>query len=211
MKALKRNDDAIELYKEALTLEPKNSTIKASLFELLKNTMPTEEVLSFLYKNVQNSPMDANTYYEFAYELHKANKIDDAIVYYLETIKLDKNKIDAYINLSQAYRQKKNYSDAYSIIKKAKAIQGNNELVNKQYELCLKEYAANSYSIASNAFQSGDYEKAIAEYQKINPKDSDVYIGIAASYQSLKDNQNALENYKKALELSSSISEKFKD
>jgi len=200
-KSLNRKKEAIELLKSAMNLDPKNSAIKAKLFDLLKDTMPTSEVLDFLYKNVQNSPMNADSYYEFAYELHKANKIDDAIVYYLETIKLDKNKIDAYINLSQAYRQKKNYSDAYSIIKKAKAIQGNNELVNKQYELCLKEYAANSYSIASNAFQSGDYEKAIAEYQKINPKDSDVYIGIAASYQSLKDNQNALENYKKALEL----------
>ena len=35
---------------------------------------------------------------------------------------LDKvNKIDAYVNLSQAYRQKKNYADAYSIIQKAKS------------------------------------------------------------------------------------------
>lgn len=200
-KALNRDKDAIELYKTALNLDPKNSSIKAQLFDLLKVTMPTQEVLDFLYKNVQNSPMNADSYYEFAYELHKANKINDAIVYYIETIKLDKNKIDAYINLSQAYRQKKNYVDAYNVIQKAKSIAPQNELVIKQLELCAKEYASNAYTIASNAFQSGDYEKAINEYKKINPPTADSYIGIAASYQSLKDNAQAVEYYKKAMEL----------
>ena len=145
--------------------------------------------------------MNADSYYEFAYELHKANKINDAIVYYIETIKLDKNKIDAYINLSQAYRQKKNYVDAYNVIQKAKSIAPQNELVIKQLELCANEYASNAYTIASNAFQSGDYEKAINEYKKINPPTADSYIGIAASYQSLKDNAQAVEYYKKAMEL----------
>lgn len=196
-KELGRNKDAIELYKTALNLEPKNSSIKAKLFELLKDTMPTEDV----FKNVQNTPMNADSYYEFAYELHKANKIDDAIVYYLETIKLDKSKIDAYVNLSQAYRQKKNYADAYGVIQKAKAIDSNNALVNKQYEICAKEYAANAYSIASNAFQSGNYQEAIEEYKKINPPTADSYMGIAAAYQSLKDNAQAINYYKKAMEL----------
>lgn len=201
LKELRRNEDAVNLYKTALNLDPKNSSIKAKLFELLKDTMPTEEVLAFLYKNVQNSPMNADSYYEFAYELHKANKIDDAIVYYLETIKLDKTKVDAYINLSQAYRQKRNYNDAYAIIQKAKMIAPDNELVNKQFEIAAKESAANSYNIASNAFQSGDYNRAIAEYKKINPPTADSYIGIAAAYQSLNNNVEAVNYYKKAMEL----------
>ena len=201
LKALRRNEDAINTYKAALNLDPKNPTAKAELFELLKNTMPTEDVLDFLYKNVQNAPMDANSYYEFAYELHKANKIDDAIVYYLQTIKLDNTKIDAYINLSQAYRQKKNYNDAYSIIQKAQVLQPENELVKKQYELVAKEVATNNYNLASNSFQSGNYQKAIMEYAKINPPTSDSLLGIAASYQSLNDNANAIAYYKKAMEL----------
>ena len=201
LKALKRNDEAIDTYKAVLALEPKNSAVKASLFEMLKDTMPVEDVLAFLYKNVQNSPMDAESYYEFAYELHKAGKIDDAIVYYNQTIKLDKSKTDAYINLSQAYRQKQNYNDAYAAIKKAMEIAPDNELVKKQYEAVAKEYAVNNYNVASNAFQSGDYKKAIEEYSKINPATSDSLIGIAASYQSLNDNANAIEYYKKAMEL----------
>ncbi|MBQ9246497.1 tetratricopeptide repeat protein [bacterium] len=203
LKALKRNEDAINIYKTALNLDPKNSAVKAQLFELLKDTMPVEEVLAFLYKNVQNSPMDAESYYEFAYELHKAGKLDDAIVYYNQTIKLDKTKTDAYINLSQAYRQKKNYAEAYNTIKQAIQISPNNEEVKKQYDIVAKDYTANSYNVASDAYQSGDYKKAISEYMKINPQTTESLIGIAASYQSLNDNNNAIEYYKKAMELDS--------
>lgn len=207
MKELKRNEDAINLYKTALNLEPKNLSVKAKLFELLKDTMPTEDVLAFLYKNVQNSPMNADSYYEFAYELHKANKIDDAIVYYLETIKLDNTKVDAYINLSQAYRQKKNYNDAYDIIQKAKTIAPDNELVQKQFDLVSKEAMANTYSIASNAYQSGDYNRAISEYSKVNPPTADSYMGIASSYQAMKNYNEAVNYYKKAMELDSKNSD----
>ena len=207
LKELRRNDDAIAQYKNVLNMDPKNSAAKAALFDLLKDTMPVEDVLAFLYKNVQNSPMDANSYYEFAYELHKANKIDDAIIYYLQTIKLDNTKIDAYINLSQAYRQKKNYADAYSIIQKAKALAPDNELVKKQFDIVAKEFASNKYTIASSAFQSGDYQRAISEYMKITPATVDSLIGIAASYQSLKNNDKAIEFYKKAMDLDSNNSD----
>ncbi len=207
LKELKKNDEAISLYKTALNLEPQNTAIKAELFELMKETMPTEDVLAFLYKNVQNSPMNADAYYEFAYELHKANKIDDAITYYLQTIKTDKTKIDAYINLSQAYRQKQNFADAFAVIKKAQILAPDNEQVKKQYEIAAKEFGASSYNIASNYFQSGDYQKAILEYKKIDPPTADSLLGIAASYQSLSDNTQAIEYYKQAMEQDSKNSD----
>lgn len=201
LKALAKNEDAVNLYKAVLSLEPDNTAVKAELFELMKNTMSSEDVLAFLYKNVQNSPMNADAYYQFAYELHKANKLDDAINYYNETLKLDNKKIDAYINLSQAYRQKQDYVKAYEIINKAKSIAPDNELVKNQYDIISKDYTANKYTLASNAFESGDYNKAIEEYKKINPPTSDSYIGIAASYQSLNNLDEAVNYYKKAIEL----------
>ena len=199
LKNLRRNSDAVSTYKTALSLEPNNADIKANLFDLLKSTMPTEKVLDYLYQNVKNEPMNANTYYQFAYELHNANKIDDAIVYYLETIKLDSNKIDAYTNLSQAYRQKGDYVNAYQIIQKAKALSPSNELVNKQLDIVKKEYATNRYSIATTAFENGNYQEAINEYLKITPATVDSCIGIAASYQALNNYQEAINYYKKAM------------
>ncbi len=201
LKALKQNEEAVNLYKTALNIEPKNVQIKAALYELLKETMPTEDVLNFLYKNVQNSPMNADSYYEFAYELHNAGKIDDAIVYYLETIKLDNKKIDAYINLSQAYRQKKAYNSAYQLLQKAALIAPEDERVKKQLDIVKKEYLSNKYAAAANAFQSGDYARAINEYRMINPPTSESLMGIAAAYQSMSNNTEAINYYKKAMEI----------
>ena len=201
MKNLKRNDDAVSTYKTALNIEPNNADIKANLFELLKNTMPTEKVLDYLYQNVKNEPMNANTYYEFAYELHKANKVDDAIVYYKETIKLDNTNIDAYTNLSQAYRQKGDFVNAYATIQQAKTIAPTNEMVKKQADIITKEYGANRYSIATSAFEAGDYQRAINEYSKIKPATVDSCIGIAASYQALNNTQEAINYYKKAMHI----------
>ncbi len=198
LKALKREDQAIDLYKAALSIEPNNAQIKAQLFDLLKNKMPAADLIAYLNKN---SPMDANTLYNFAYELHKSGKIDDAIVYYLETIKLDNNKIDAYVNLSQAYRQKNDINEANNIINKAKEIAPNNELVKNQLAAISNDYKASTYNLASNLFQSGEYDKAINEYLKIDPPTVDSLIGIAAAYQYLADNNNAIDYYKKALEL----------
>ncbi len=201
LKALRRNEDAVNLYKEILGLNPNNASVKAALFELMKDTMPEKDILDFLYKNVQNSPMNADAYYEFAYELHKAGKIDDAIVYYNQTIKLDKTKTDAYINLSQAYRQKKDYNNAYTVIQKAMEANPDNELVKKQFEAVSKDYTANNYNLASNAYESGDYKQAITEYMKINPATAESLLAIAVCYQALNDNPHAVEYYKKAMEL----------
>ena len=199
LKALNRKEQAIELYKAALSVEPNNTKIKAQLFDLLKNSMDTDDILAFLYKNVQDSPMNSTSYYEFAYELHKANKLDDAIVYYLQTIKLDNMNKDAYINLSQAYRQKQNYVDSYSIISKAKSLFPDDKSILSQFDIVSKDYIANNYTVASNAFQSGDYRKAIVEYSKIDPPTIDSLIGIAASYQSLSDSLKAIDYYKQAM------------
>ena len=79
LKSLNRPTEAIDTYKAVLKLDPKDTAARTELFSLLKDNMPQEDVLSFLYQNVLNSPENADSYYEFAYELHKAGKIDDAI------------------------------------------------------------------------------------------------------------------------------------
>ncbi len=201
LKELKRNDDAINLYKAALKIEPNNAQVKTEMFDLLKNTMSPDEVLKYMYSNNQSISMNADSLYEFAYELHNAGKTDDAITYYLETIKLDPKKIDAYVNLSQAYRQKKDYTNANNIIQKAKSLDPANELVNKQIEILKTDLNNHSYNIALNALQSGQYQKAIEAYKKVNPPTADSLIGLAAAYQSLSDNQSAIDYYKKAMEL----------
>ncbi len=201
LKYLNRNDEAQEVYKNILNINPENTAAKAELFEIIKTTMPADKIFDYMYQNLQETPPTADKYYEFAYELHKADKLDDAIAYYKKTIELDKTKTDAYINLSQIYRQAKNYTEAYNIIKQAKELAPGNQLVKKQFDVIVQENTANSINAASNFYESGDYQKAIELYQKIIPPTAGSLIGIAASYQSLNDKNQAISYYKKAMEL----------
>ncbi len=196
---LKRTDEAVDAYKAVLKLEPRNAIAKTELFTMLKDNMPVENVLSFLYQNVLDSPEDTSAYYEFAYELHKAGKIDDAITYYTQTIKLDSTNIDAYVNLAQCYRQKQMYKEAYQVIQKAAEVDGENQLVKTQLMTVKNDYSASIYNTAANAYESGNYEAAIDEYLKIQPQTKDSLLGIAGAYQALGNNDKAIEYYKSAL------------
>ncbi len=201
LKELGQNEEAIREYKLASSYDPTNNEAKSQLFDLLKSTMPAEQVLSYLYQNVQNQPMSASTYYDFAYELHKAGKLDDSITYYNETIKFDPKNVDAYINLSQVYRQKKNLSLALSTITNAKGLFPENLEVKKQYDSIKAEISNNVYGEATKLFEQGNYQLAITNYSKVQPPTPDSLVGIAACYQALENYKFALDYYKKALAL----------
>ena len=57
------------------------------MLTLLKDKMTPEELLALLYQDVKDNPNNVDAYYKYAYELHKANKLEDAITYYDLAIK----------------------------------------------------------------------------------------------------------------------------
>lgn len=201
LKAQRKTEDAISTYKTVLNIEPENTIAKTELFELVKNNMSEQEVLDFMYKDIMSGQLTADKCYEFAYELHKAKKLDDALNYYKQAIAMNDKYTDAYVNSAQIYREKKNYNAASEMIKKAKAIEPDNKVVTEQYNLIQNELLSAGINEAGNAYESGNYQKAIETYSKINPPTADSLLGLAASYQALKQNDKAIENYKKAMEL----------
>ena len=202
LNALNRKEEAIDTYKTILKIDPQNTAVRTDLFALIKDDMPQEDILSFLYQNILNSPKDASAYYEFAYELHKAGKIDDAITYYKQAIKFEPENVEAYINLSQCFRQKQKYTEAIETIKKAKELSPGNKIVQSQFDSISQDYASQLYTSAASAYESGDYEKAIEIYSKIDPKTSESALGIAGSYQSMGNTDKAIEYYNAAMVMS---------
>lgn len=198
LKELGRSNEAVNEYKTVLAFDPQNSDAKEEMFDIIKLTMSPQEVMTYLY---QNGGADADSFYDFAYELHKQNKIDDAITFYNETLKLNPQKEDCYVNLSQAYRQKGQNDKALEIIKQAKAMFPNNKMVVNQYNSLIAEASSGIYADATNLFEQGKYQEAINKYVSIQPQTAESTLGIAASYQALENYQKALEYYKKALAL----------
>ena len=65
------------------------------------------------------------------------------------------------------------------------------------------------YDIALSYLNSGEFEKAIAVYNQIEPKNTEVYQAIGNCYRQLGDFKNAISNYKKSIELSPDDSDAY--
>ena len=201
LKALGMHDAAVQNYKLALSLDPDNKNIQDELFELYKKDMTPDEMLKYLYNEVQNSPNDPAKLYEYAYQLHKNNKLDDAIIYYKKSVQLDPANLNAYINLSLAYKQKSQIDNAMSVLKNAKTKFPNNEQVKKQYAQLEEEAKSLLYSNASKLYSQKKYKDALDLYKKISPQTVESLTAQGACCQLLNSYKSAITAYTKALEL----------
>lgn len=198
-KALGVKNAAIQNYKLALNLDPTNKSIKDELYALYEENMTPEERLNYYYEKITQEPQNAELTYKYAYELHKAGRIAEAISFYEATTKLDSSNEDAYINLVQAFQQQGNFERAREVLNDAKTKFPENQTIKKQLASLDAQAVSMLYSNASELFRQKKFKEAIAMYEKIQPATPEALVGIGASYQSLGDNKKAAEYYVKSL------------
>ena len=184
---------SVNLYKKILTIDPTNAIAKDEIAAMLKDTMTPSEYLTYL---IQNG--NADELYDYAYKLHKENKIDDAITAYKSVIGKNSSKVDAYVNLAICYASKEDYNNAISTLNNAKEKFPANNLVLKTLQDVQKDSTSTKLSAAGSSYENKDYKQAIKQYLSINPATEDSMLGVAASYQALGDYNSAIEYYKKA-------------
>ena len=194
--------EALNLYKKVLTVDPANSVAKAEITGVLEDTMSPSEFIAYLSENSSSSKTTQNALYDYAYKLHKGNKIEDAITAYNAVIKSDSKNVDAYVNLAICYASKNDYKNAQSVLNQAKTLFPTNNLVLKTLQDVQKDNISTILAEASKSYEKKDYKNAIKQYLAVNPATEDSLLGVAASYQSLEDFENAIVYYKKAMEIS---------
>lgn len=194
--------EALNLYKKVLTIDPANSIAKAEITGVLEDTMSPSEFIAYLSENSSSSKITQNALYDYAYKLHKGNKIEDAITAYNAVIKSDSKNVDAYVNLAICYASKNDYKNAQSVLNQAKTLFPTNNLVLKTLQDVQKDNISTILAEASKSYENKDYKNAIKQYLAINPATEDSLLGVAASYQSLEDFEKAIIYYKKAMEIS---------
>lgn len=203
LKAQGLKDSAIKNFKLALNLDPNDEAIKNELMDIYQKEMSPDEFLKFMYSELQKNPTDGDSVYKYAYELHKAGRLDEAITYYNQSIKLAPNSPNAYINLAHVYRQKSNYDKARQTLVDAGSLFPENVDIKKQLASMEEENKSLLYSNAAKLYQEKKYNDAISMYNKILPATAESYLGLGACYQSLNNNKTAIDYYKKALALDS--------
>lgn len=195
-----KTQDALAFYQKVLAIEPNNDTASFRLKNLLRTTLSTKEFVEYIKKN-STSGKPADELYLYALDLHKDNKLDDAISIYKEVIGMMDNNAEVYVNLAIALSQKKDFTNAISMLKIAQAKYPNNTQVKETLETIYGEINDIKLAKASDLYNAGQFEEAIKIYSGITPMTEDIMLTIATCWQNLDNMQEALNAYKSAFTL----------
>lgn len=199
--------DALTLYKKVLSLDPANSAAKTEIVGVMQDTMTSGDFIAYLAEKAQTDNTSKTMLYDYAYKLHKENKITEAINAYSSVIKTNPSNVDAYVNLAICYASQNDYKNAQNILNTAKSKFPTNNLVLKTLQDVQKDSLSADLAAASKSYESKDYKTAIQQYLAINPASEDSLLGVAASYQALENYDKAIEFYKKAMNVAPKNSE----
>lgn len=198
---LGENKIAQEAYKKVMALDPNNDYLKTQMVENAKKTMPAQQFVDYVNTNMANSN-PSGILYDYAIELHKDNKLDDAIFMYNASIKADAGKTsEMYVNLALAQAQGNHYDEALSTLQTAQSKFPKDKQLADTVKTIASMKTDGIMAKAAECYNNKDYKNAVNYYLSIKPATVDTMIGAATSYQELGDKDNAIEYYKKALEL----------
>lgn len=200
----KLGDDKIaqEGYKKVLAVDPENELIKKQMLDNVKKSMTPSAFVEYVKVNIPKSSQ-ANALYEYAIELHKANKVDDAIFLYNQSIYLTEGNpnSEVYVNIALAQAQGGKFDDALNTLKTAQAKFPNDKTIETNLKNISGMKANNQMESAATLFNDKRYEDAAKIYLSIVPPSVDTMLGAASSYNEMGDKDKAIEYYKKALEM----------
>ena len=197
--ALGETKSAQTFFKKVLSIEPDNEIAQNELFDTARKTMTTTQFVDYVKKNANGADV-TDMLYNYALDLHKQNKLEDAISVYSEITKNSDNP-EIFVNLAIAQGQMKNYDEALNTLNNAKTKFPTSTQVDDAIKNIKNETIAATFDKAAEYFNNKDYPNAINEYGKIQPPTSDSMLGIASAYQNLGDNGKAIEYYQKAFQL----------
>ncbi|MDD3436761.1 MAG: tetratricopeptide repeat protein [Candidatus Gastranaerophilales bacterium] len=194
-------DNAIAGFKKVLSIDPNNKEAKNQIFDVMKESMNTAELMNYMSQNAGTNKSTVDDMYNYAIELHKQKRFDDAIICYKKILQLKSDNPEVYINLAIAYNQKQDLASAKQILQTAKAKFPNNKQIADNLQALEQQAVAGKFDEAAQYYNSGDYQKALTAYQSVQPPSFDSLIGTAACYKALNNTEQAIEYYKKALNL----------
>ncbi len=194
-KNLNQNELALETYEKILKIKPNDEETKGNIGDILYNRFDKTKLSEYLFEKAKANPNSYDAQFNYAFELHKNKDFNNAAIYYKKAMELNPSKEEPYLNLSQIYMEARDYQNADLICQKGLMYIPNNPQL-AQYIKEIKDYNLSAqYDSATELYNSGQYKKAILEYNKIQNKTKEVKLAIASCYWQLKDFKNANKYY----------------
>ena len=195
----KQYSKATDEFRKLLALKPNDVEIRTLMLENMSKVATPQEMINNYATAIKNGPVDGSIYYNYAYLLHKENRIDEAISNYNLAIQHNAGGCDAYINLAQAYKQKRDFYNASKIVNQGLKKYPNNSALSNYLNELEADSTTEKLIAGSNLYKQGKFQEAIAQYELIEPKTAETYLNIGSCYQALNNDQKAIEYYKQAM------------
>ena len=191
---------AQEAFKKVIALDPNNDYVKYQMIDNAKKTMEPEQFVTFVNTNM-TTMNPAEIIYNYAIDLHKNGKLENAINMYNEALKLDTKNPEIYVNIALAQAQGNKYGEALKTLSLAKTKFPQNSTIISTEKNIITMQNDSKLAKAAEAYNNKNYKEAIKYYTDITPETAGIMVGIASSYQELGNKDKAIEYYKKALVL----------
>lgn len=191
--SLRQNDKAISYYSNAIKINPKVANYYNELANIYSENLKIDLAVQY-YQKVLELDQRSNTkmiiYINIGLALYRAGKIEDAMISFKESLKINPNIPNAWLNLGLCYQQKREHVLA-------------KENFLKAIELDPKFFYAYS-SLGNTCLDLGECEKAIFYLQKaleINSTHSLSWMFLGKAYLMSRQHQLSLEASKKSFTL----------
>ncbi|RYA23137.1 hypothetical protein CRU96_09440 [Malaciobacter halophilus] len=224
LKALKKYQEAYNVYIKALKLNNKNQLVLNNLGNLFKEIKDYKRAIRAFSDAIRLNPKDFNAYNNLGIVYEAINDYDKAIVAYKQAVKIKPNYSKAVNNIGVVLYKQKKYKEAIEIFKIALKIDPEyNELYSnigacynklKQYEYAIENLNkaielnpnnAGAYTNLGNVYNKiHDYKKAASLHEKsivLEPNGVNAHSNLGTSYKNLGYTNKAIQSYKKAIQL----------
>ncbi len=187
--------ECIENINNALRINKYNAeayALKASYYLQMKDTA---RAISNLVTSLDVNPDYLDSYIDLGY-LYALKKDPRAEIYYKNALKLSPGNIQVMYNLGKFYQDMDSISKAEAMYRNILAL--------------VPSHKSASYNLAYLMFLKGEYNEAIKYFSKAieaNHLYAEAWLGRALSYEKLGQAENAIENYRQALKLDSTMVE----
>lgn len=171
-----------------------------------------EKCMGYLQEALFYAPTDETIHYNLGFIYHKLNKLELSLIHYKQSLhftststnpkdECQKLSLNSYNGISSIYRSIKQWPEALHYLLKAAKLDATDPDINNQLGVVYTEMRRTDLAQLS-------YEKALANYAKsfiskdVNFFRSEIYLNLGHMYSYNGNNELAVENYNKSLQLS---------
>jgi tetratricopeptide (TPR) repeat protein len=187
---LKRNEEALAAYEQALRLDPNYAVAYSNKGLALNQLKRYEEALAACEQTLRLDPNYAGTYNNKGWALNGLKRNEEALAAYEQAIRLDPNYAAAYNNKGNAYYGLKRYEEALVAYEQALRLDPNYAV------------AYNNKGEALNGFKR--YEEALVACEqaiRLDPNLAEAYNNKGEALNGLNRKEEAQQAYEKARQL----------